>query len=39
MSKTDLLSHIENQKPSLLLTLGAGDIDKIITNLKTIYHD
>ncbi len=39
MSKTDLLSHIENQKPPLLLTLGAGDIDKIITNLKTIYHD
>lgn len=36
MSKDQLLTHIENQKPALLLTLGAGDINKIINNLKTI---
>lgn len=36
MSKQALLEHIKNEKPPLLLTLGAGDIDKIIPNLKTI---
>ena len=36
-SKQDLLEIMKDKKPEVLLTLGAGDIDRLITPLKELY--
>ena len=36
LSKQDAVEYIRSSKPELLLTVGAGDIDKLIEPLKTI---
>jgi UDP-N-acetylmuramate--alanine ligase len=33
-----LLELINQTKPSLLLILGAGDIDRLVPKIKTMYH-
>lgn len=38
LSKTELISYIQNQQPSLLLTLGAGDIDKLVPEIKKVIN-
>jgi UDP-N-acetylmuramate--alanine ligase len=38
LNKTQVLGYIEAKKPSLLLTVGAGDIDTLVGPLKTIYN-
>jgi len=37
LNKTQVPGYIEAKKPSLLLTVGAGDIDTLVGPLKTIY--
>jgi UDP-N-acetylmuramate--alanine ligase len=34
ISKTDLLQVINEKKPKLLVTMGAGDIDLLLNDLK-----
>jgi UDP-N-acetylmuramate--alanine ligase len=34
ISKADLLNVIEEKKPALLVTMGAGDIDLLLNDLK-----
>lgn len=34
LSKKELISYLEIHKPELLLTLGAGDIDKLVPEIK-----
>lgn len=34
ISKADLLQVIETKKPKLLVTMGAGDIDLLLNDLK-----
>ena len=34
----EILTKIKLQKPRVLLTLGAGDIDKIVPQIRTIYE-
>jgi UDP-N-acetylmuramate--alanine ligase len=34
----EILTKIKLQKPKVLLTLGAGDIDKIVPQIRTIYE-
>lgn len=38
IEKNELYNIIENKKPELLLTMGAGDIDRLIENLKKIME-
>ncbi len=38
LNKMQLLGYIEAKLPSLLLTVGAGDIDTLVEPLKTIYN-
>jgi len=37
LSPEAILQKIETQTPSLLLILGAGDIDKLVNPIKEIY--
>ena len=37
-SKDAALAHIENKKPALLLTVGAGDIDTLVQPLKKLLN-
>jgi UDP-N-acetylmuramate--alanine ligase len=37
MSHQELISHFKNQKPDILLTIGAGDIDLIVEPLRLQY--
>jgi len=37
MSKPNILKNIEEEKPKLLLILGAGDIDQLIKPIKNLY--
>lgn len=39
LSKEDLLREIENKTPSILLIMGAGDIDRLVEPIVQIYHD
>ena len=39
LSKQDAVQYIRNNKPELLLTVGAGDIDTLIEPLKSILQD
>lgn len=34
MSKEEALDHVANTKPNMLITAGAGDIDKMVENFK-----
>jgi UDP-N-acetylmuramate--alanine ligase len=34
ISKADLLTAIDQKKPALLVTMGAGDIDLLLNDLK-----
>jgi UDP-N-acetylmuramate--alanine ligase len=34
ISKADLLQVIDEKKPALLVTMGAGDIDLLLNDLK-----
>jgi UDP-N-acetylmuramate--alanine ligase len=34
ISKADLLQVIDTKKPKLLVTMGAGDIDLLLNDLK-----
>jgi UDP-N-acetylmuramate--alanine ligase len=36
-SKTEAVELIKQQKPEVLLTLGAGDIDQLVGVLKEAY--
>ncbi len=38
-SKKDVLEIIKNKKPEVLLTLGAGDIDQLVSPLKIILDN
>jgi UDP-N-acetylmuramate--alanine ligase len=37
--KEEVLEIIKNEKPALLLTVGAGDIDTLIQPLKNIMQN
>ena len=37
LSKDKLIESISNDKRELLVTLGAGDIDKLVHSIKSIY--
>jgi UDP-N-acetylmuramate--alanine ligase len=39
LSKQDAIEYIRANKPELLLTVGAGDIDTLIQPLKTILQN
>jgi UDP-N-acetylmuramate--alanine ligase len=39
LSKQDAIEYIRSNKPELLLTVGAGDIDTLIQPLKTILQN
>lgn len=38
LSKEDVLNYINETKPEVLLTLGAGDIDQLVEPIKKIYQ-
>jgi UDP-N-acetylmuramate--alanine ligase len=38
LSKEDLLNYIAINKPEVLITLGAGDIDQLVEPIKKIYQ-
>lgn len=38
LSKDLLLNYININKPEVLITLGAGDIDQLVEPIKKIYH-
>jgi UDP-N-acetylmuramate--alanine ligase len=38
MSKEEVLQHLEKQKPEVLLTMGAGDIDSLIGPIEKILN-
>jgi UDP-N-acetylmuramate--alanine ligase len=38
LSKTDLLTYVQQQKPQLLVMAGAGDIDTLIKPIKEILN-
>ena len=39
LSKQDAIEYVRANKPELLLTVGAGDIDTLIQPLKTIFQN
>ena len=40
MSKEEMLAYVKKTKPALLITAGAGDIDKMVESLKNcLQHD
>jgi UDP-N-acetylmuramate--alanine ligase len=39
LTKQDAVEYIRNNKPELLLTVGAGDIDTLIEPLKSILQN
>lgn len=39
LSKDDALDYLRNNKPELLLTVGAGDIDTLVQPLKSILQN
>ena len=39
MSKEEVLEHIKKEKPELVLTVGAGDIDTLVRPLKNILEN
>ena len=39
LSKHDVVEVIKNEKPELLLTVGAGDIDQLVQPLKQVLQD
>jgi hypothetical protein len=38
MENAEVTEYIKKTKPSLLLILGAGDIDRLVPVIKDIYH-
>ncbi len=38
MRTDEVINFVRNSKPSLLLILGAGDIDRLVPVIKEIYH-
>jgi UDP-N-acetylmuramate--alanine ligase len=38
LSKEALLKYVNEKKPEVLVTLGAGDIDQLVEPIKKIYH-
>jgi len=38
ITKAELLKELQNRKPEVLLTLGAGDIDGFVEPIKRIYN-
>jgi len=39
LSKQEVLSRLSEQKPEVLLTLGAGDIDKLVNPIETLLRN
>lgn len=37
LSKEQAIAYIKNHKPDILLTLGAGDIDKLVTEIEKLF--
>ena len=38
MAKDNVLKHLQQERPDLLLILGAGDIDQLVKPIKEIYE-
>jgi hypothetical protein len=38
MANNEVIDFIKISQPSLLLILGAGDIDRLVPVIKEIYH-
>ncbi|MFN7013434.1 MAG: UDP-N-acetylmuramate--L-alanine ligase, partial [Bacteroidia bacterium] len=38
LSKEALLKYVNENKPEVLLTLGAGDIDQLVEPIRKIYQ-
>jgi len=36
-AKNELLMHLQDDKPEVLLTMGAGDIDKLVEPIKEVF--
>ena len=36
LQKTELLSYLQSHRPDVLLTIGAGDIDRLISQLASL---
>jgi UDP-N-acetylmuramate--alanine ligase len=39
LNKSELFSFLENKKPEVFLTIGAGDIDAMVQPLKKYFED
>jgi UDP-N-acetylmuramate--alanine ligase len=39
LSKEVLLEVLKKNRPELLLTMGAGDIDNLVIPIETIFND
>lgn len=39
LSKNDVVNYVREEKPELLLTVGAGDIDTLIEPLKKVFEN
>jgi UDP-N-acetylmuramate--alanine ligase len=37
-SKTGLIEKLKQQRPDILLTLGAGDIDQLVTPIAELFR-
>ncbi len=38
LSKEEVLNHLRENKPDILLTLGAGDIDQLVPLIESIFY-
>lgn len=38
MTRTDILTHLEDRKPDVLLTIGAGDIDRLVGEIEKVLN-
>jgi len=38
LSKDELTGYLENAKPELLITMGAGDIDRLVGGIKKVFE-
>jgi UDP-N-acetylmuramate--alanine ligase len=38
LSKEEVLNHLKENKPDILLTLGAGDIDQLVPMIESIFN-
>ena len=37
LEKSEVINHLKNNRPQVLITLGAGDIDRLVLPIKNLF--